>query len=179
MVCLLAGYMVGLRGTLAGSPPEWGPPTSLLCVRPAQPSAMLPFWPCPGSCHASCPEGEDSRLTLQMEGRWIEQVQPLILESSQKSDTNSNSSSYLRCRSCRRRGFNLWVREIPWRRKWQPTPVFSPGESHGQRSLVGYSPRDRKESDTTEWLHFTSLQSLQYQGLAEYIIRLHYIRSEN
>ena len=133
MVCLLAGYMVGLRGTLAGSPPEWGPPTSLLCVRPAQPSAMLPFWPCPGSCHASCPEGEDSRLTLQMEGRWIEQVQPLILESSQKSDTNSNSSSYLRCRSCRRRGFNPWVREIPWRRKWQPTPVFSPGESHGQR----------------------------------------------
>ena len=34
----------------------------------------------------------------------------------------------------------LWVRKIPWRRKWQPTPVFLPGESHGQRSLVGYSP---------------------------------------
>ena len=40
-----------------------------------------------------------------------------------------------------------WVRKIPWRRKWQPTPVFLPGESHGQRSLVGYSPRGRKESD--------------------------------
>ena len=39
---------------------------------------------------------------------------------------------------------------IPWRRKWQPTPVFLPGESHGGRSLVGYSPRGRKESDTTE-----------------------------
>ena len=38
----------------------------------------------------------------------------------------------------------------PWRRKWQPTPVFLPGESHGQRSLVGYSPRGCKESDTTE-----------------------------
>ena len=36
-------------------------------------------------------------------------------------------------------GFNPWVRKIPWR-AWQPTPVFSPGESHGQRSLVGYSP---------------------------------------
>ena len=48
-----------------------------------------------------------------------------------------------------------------WRRKWQPTPVFLPGESHGQRSLVGYSPRGRKESDTTEWLHFTSLHSLE------------------
>ena len=45
----------------------------------------------------------------------------------------------------------------PWRRKWQPTPVFLPGESHGQRSLVGYSPRGCKESDTTEWLHFTIL----------------------
>ena len=37
-------------------------------------------------------------------------------------------------------GFNPWVRKIPWRRKWQPTPVFLPGKSHGQRSLVGYSP---------------------------------------
>ena len=50
--------------------------------------------------------------------------------------------------------FNLWVRKIPWRRKWQPTPVLLPGESHGRRSLVGYSPRGRKESDTTERLHF-------------------------
>ena len=41
-----------------------------------------------------------------------------------------------------------------WRRKWQPTPVFLPGESHGQRSLVGYSPRGCKESDTTERLDF-------------------------
>ena len=38
----------------------------------------------------------------------------------------------------------------PWRRKWQPTPVLLPGESHGRRSLVGYSPQGRKESDTTE-----------------------------
>ena len=38
----------------------------------------------------------------------------------------------------------------PWRRAWQPTPVFLPGESHGQRSLVGYSPWCRKELDTTE-----------------------------
>ena len=38
-----------------------------------------------------------------------------------------------------------------WRRKWQPTPVFLPGESHGRRSLVGYSPQGRKESDTTDF----------------------------
>ena len=40
--------------------------------------------------------------------------------------------------------------KIPWRKKWQPTPVFLPGESHGRRSLVGYNPRGHKESDTTE-----------------------------
>jgi len=47
--------------------------------------------------------------------------------------------------------------EIPWRRKWQSTPVVLPGKSHGQSSLVGYSPWGHKESDTTERLHFTSL----------------------
>ena len=41
-----------------------------------------------------------------------------------------------------------------WRRKWQPTPVFLPGESHGQRSMVGYSPWAHKELDMTERLHF-------------------------
>ena len=41
---------------------------------------------------------------------------------------------------------------VPWRREWQPTPVFLPGEFHRQRSLVGYSPWGRKELDTTEWL---------------------------
>ena len=45
---------------------------------------------------------------------------------------------------------NPWVGKIPWRRAWQPTPVFLPGESHGQRSLVGYSPRGGKESVMTE-----------------------------
>ena len=46
--------------------------------------------------------------------------------------------------------FNPWVRKIPWRRTWQPTLVFLPRESHGQGSLVGCSPMDHKESDTTE-----------------------------
>ena len=48
------------------------------------------------------------------------------------------------------RDAGLICRSIPWRREWQPTPVLSPGESHGQRSLVGYSPYDHKESDATE-----------------------------
>ena len=54
----------------------------------------------------------------------------------------------------KRPGFDPWVRKIPWRRKLQPTPVLLPGESHGWRSLVGYSPWGHKESDTTEGLHF-------------------------
>ena len=50
--------------------------------------------------------------------------------------------------------FDSWVGKIPWRRKWQPTPVFLPGKSHGQRSLMGYNPWGHKESDITEQLTF-------------------------
>ena len=49
-----------------------------------------------------------------------------------------------------RDGFDPWVGKICWRRLWQPTPIFLPGESHGQRSLAGYSPQGHKESDMTE-----------------------------
>ena len=52
----------------------------------------------------------------------------------------------------RRHGFNLWVRKIPWRKKYQLTPVFLPGKFHGQRSLVGYRPWGCKQSDMTEGL---------------------------
>ena len=45
---------------------------------------------------------------------------------------------------CRRLRFSPWIGKIPWRRKWQPTPVFLPGKFHGQRSLEGYSPRGHK-----------------------------------
>ena len=61
-----------------------------------------------------------------------------------------------------------WVQslsQIPWRRKWQPTPVFLSGKSHGQRSLVDYSPWDRKESDTTEGRNY------HHQGGAGVITR--------
>ena len=61
----------------------------------------------------------------------------------------SGKESACQCRRCRS---NPRVGKIPWRRKWQPTPVFLPGESHGQRSLVGYSTWGLKESDMTEQL---------------------------
>ena len=56
------------------------------------------------------------------------------------------------CLQCRRPGFDPWVRKKHWRREQQPTPVFSPGKFHGQRSLAGYNPWSCKELDTTEWL---------------------------
>ena len=64
----------------------------------------------------------------------------------------SGKEPVCQCRRCKIHGFNPWVRKIPWRRKWQPTPVFLPGESRGQRSLGGYSPWVA-ESDKTERLH--------------------------
>ena len=54
------------------------------------------------------------------------------------------------CRRLKRCRFNPWIRKIPWRRAWQPTPLFLPGESYGQRSLVGYSPWGRKDLDMIE-----------------------------
>ena len=55
------------------------------------------------------------------------------------SMVKKNKKSACKCKRCRRYRFSLWVEKIPWRRAWQPTPVYLPGESQGQRSLVGYS----------------------------------------
>ena len=62
---------------------------------------------------------------------------------------------------CRRCGFNPWVREIPWRRKWQPTPVILPGRSHAQRILVGYSLWGRK----IIWHNLATKQQQQHDSL--------------
>ena len=65
------------------------------------------------------------------------------------------------CLQCRRPRFDPQVGKIPWRREWQPTPVILPGEFHRQKSLVAYSPRDHKESDTTEPLTHTCFPKRQ------------------
>ena len=54
------------------------------------------------------------------------------------------------CRRYKRCGFNPWVRKIPWRREWQPVPVFLPGEFIGQRRMAGYGPWGSNELDRTE-----------------------------
>ena len=75
----------------------------------------------------------------------------------------SGKESACKCTRHKRRKFDPWVGKIPWRRAWQPTPVFLPGESYGQRSLVGYSPQDHEESDTTE--HTQSRMSPLFQNV--------------
>ena len=74
---------------------------------------------------------------------------------------------YLQHQRFRRQGLNLWVGKIPWRRAWQPTPVFLPGESHVWRSLPGSSLQSHKESDpieVTEHTHTLAIYLVQIQG---------------
>ena len=72
---------------------------------------------------------------------------PMSMGCPGGSSGKEPASQYRRHKS---RGFSPWVRKIPWRRAWQPTPVFLSGKSHGERSLAGYSPWGHKESDTIE-----------------------------
>ena len=64
-----------------------------------------------------------------------------------------------------------WVRKIPWRREWQPTPVFLPGKSQGLRSLAGYSSWGRKELDATEQLILLLSLSFHYLSLMDWLYR--------
>ena len=70
-----------------------------------------------------------------------------LISISQVALVVKEPTCWYRCKSC---GFDPWVRKIRWRRARRPTPVLLPGESHGQRSLVGYSPWGLKESDMTK-----------------------------
>ena len=67
------------------------------------------------------------------------------------------------CLQCRRPRFDHWIGKMPWRRPWQPTPVFLPGESHGQRSLAGHSLQGRKEWTQVSNQHFLSYLQISAQ----------------
>ena len=69
------------------------------------------------------------------------------------------------CLQCGRPRFDPWISNILWRRKWQPTTVFLPGEFHGQRSLVGLSPWGHKQSDMTIWLTHACVQTYRMSQL--------------
>ena len=74
------------------------------------------------------------------------------------------------CLQYRRPRFNPWVRKIPWRREWQPTPVFLPGESHGQRSLVGDSPWGCRVGHDWETKHSTLRYLKVWLGLKDLLL---------
>ena len=78
----------------------------------------------------------------------------------------SGKESGCQCGRHKRHGFHPWVGKIPWRRAWQPIPVFLPGESQGQRNLMGYSPQGHRESDIAEvWLNtraHLAIQTVRY-----------------
>ena len=83
-----------------------------------------------------------------------EHISPSLTPLGCPGGTSGEESAF-QFKRCKRPRFNPWVGKIPWRRRWQHTPVLLPAKSHGQRSLVGYNPWGRKESDTTEWLDLT------------------------
>ena len=92
------------------------------------------------SCSNLCPTGTNSRGIALPQARSAPQVLTLSLAtqcSHGRPRWLSGKEPTCQCQRCR---FNPWVGKIPWRRAWQPSLVFLPGESHGYRSLVGYSP---------------------------------------
>ena len=88
-------------------------------------------------------------------------------------EKNKQTNTHLQCRRLRRPRFNPWVGKIPWRRAWQPTPVFFPGESQGQRSLAGYSPWGCKESELQQLN--THTHSIQDSYKIVFIVILRFI----
>ena len=88
--------------------------------------------------------GQGERVGLRLQISWQLWVKLFLLQLKEWL-------RWLRiCLQWGRPGFDPWIRKIPWRREWQPTPVFLPGEFHGQRGLAGCSPWGFKELDTTE-----------------------------
>ena len=95
--------------------------------------------------------------------------------SSRSKQRCSASGKELACRFRRRkkRGFDPWGRKSPWRKKMQPTPVFWSGESHGQRSLEGYSLWGHKQLETTEPLSLSIVSPINNSN-NEFFYLIHY-----
>ena len=110
---------------------------------------------CPTLCDPidSSPPGPPS-LGFTRQEHWSGLTFPFLILCSLKSDSVFSGGSVVKNPPPNRRcGFDPWVRKIPWRRKWQYTPVCLPGKSHEQRSLAGYNPWGPKELDITDWLN--------------------------
>ena len=131
---------------------EPGPPAlEAQSLSPWTTREVLPFW---------------SFLSIHLSGtKYIRIVVPpsleLILHSILETCTHQTITSHSSLPPTLGNRYSTFCL-IPWRRKWQPTPVFLPGKFHGLRSLVGYSPWGHKELDMTEPLHFTSPSVSRY-----------------
>ena len=113
------------------------------------------------TCNGLCSgySGEiSSKVDLNSAEGQVVSIQWWIWGGKKKTLTRLFIRAFLRiCLQCRRQEFDPWVGTISWRKKWQHTPVFLPGESHGQKTLAGYGPCGGKELDTTERLTHTVL----------------------
>ena len=128
-----------------------------------------------GELEQSCGLGHQPVNLMLSLGSWCQNL--IELQDTQLESFSLVVRQQSICLQCRRPGFDPWVGKIPWKRKWQSTPVLLPGKSHGWKSLVGYSPWDRKELDMTEQLSFFSFSwcwSIECIGKPAY---LHHISS--
>ena len=143
-----------LHGGKPDSRPQWLHSTLLHSLGTGR--GCFP-WAAPGHCLSLA---EIQRQAGCWQSRHSSDQQPWLQDSSldlgklqeQASQMARGKESICQCRRHGRWGFDSWVRKIPWRRKWQPTPVLLPGKSRGQ-SVAGPSPWGHKESDTTEHAH--------------------------
>ena len=142
----LVGYMVGLPSQL---PLKLGVVTGLSSSQLHLSRLCVPL-----------PDLVQENLHLINIDVWtlLDTVSRMLEERQQFRQELSSSSQVVlvvknppnQCSRCKRPGFHPWVRKIPWGRTWQPPRVFLPGEPHGLKSLVGYSPKGPKHLDTTE-----------------------------
>ena len=107
-----------------------------------------------GTCHEPCHSSVALWVSLFWFARGYFQRQRKIMVHLPKGFPwwLSGKEHACQCSWLKSHGLNPWVGKITWWRRWQPTPVFVPGKSRGQRSLMDYSPWDHKESEMTEWL---------------------------
>ena len=166
-------FITWLSATKCSLPaPSWS--VALFLWRPSASPAILPSLQDPSGAFGSHEVFLDylSPLVLQLSHLWsgenwthftrLWNVHELLVVKNSPANAGD-----------KRPRFDPWVRKILCRRKWQPTPVFLPGKSHGQRRLVGYSPRCRKALNTTERslthiIRLSTAHSIQFSFLFPY-----------
>ena len=176
--CLFVLLMVSCPSPAQGFSPAGAPTSSPPC--PCPPQGLLSQYCCLITRIWAAPAGSFSNFIS-----W-EKASKYLQGFSRAGGTFPGGTSHkepaFQCRRHKRCRFDPWIREIPWRRAWQPTLIFLPGESHGQRSLVGYSPwscrvrhdwsdlactHSRAETSGLLWVKQNPLQTLHLLEMRE------------